>query len=200
LASGLLVVLLASSVGTVLGLVAGIGSRWVDEGIMRIADMFLAFPYLILAMAIVAALGPGLQNAMIAVAITWWPGYARLIRGQILSLKGLAYVDAARVAGAGTPRLLLRHLLPNTMSPLLVKMTSDVGFAILSTASLGFVGLGARPPSPEWGAMLASGRAYLIDHWWLATFPGLAIFLTVFGFGLLGDGLRDILDPRLRRS
>lgn len=197
--AGLSVVGMASVLGTLLGTFSGyIGGR-IDELVMRTGDMFLSFPSLVLAMAIVAALGPGLNNALVAMAIVWWPSYARLVRGQVLSVRETAYIEAARSLGASHVRIVLGHILPNSLAPILIQMTSDVGRAILTTASLSFVGLGARPPSPEWGALIAGGRQFILDQWWYPTFPGLAIFVTVLGFGLLGDGLRDVLDPRLRR-
>jgi peptide/nickel transport system permease protein len=193
------VILIATSVGVSLGAIGAYrGGRW-DEGVMRLADVFMAFPDLVLAMALSAALGANLMSAVIAVSIVWWPTYARLIRGQILSLKQQAFVEAARALGASGGRIIARHLVPNTLSPLLVRITTDVGYAILYTASLGFLGLGAQEPTPEWGRMIATGRFYLLDQWWYATLPGLAIFLAVLGFTWLGDALRDWTDPRLRR-
>jgi peptide/nickel transport system permease protein len=193
------VILIATSVGVTLGAIGAYrGGRW-DEGVMRLADIFMAFPDLVLAMALSAALGANLMSAIIAVSIVWWPTYARLIRGQILGLKQQAFVEAARTLGAGEGRIITRHLVPNTLSPLLVRVTTDVGYAILYTASLGFLGLGAQEPTPEWGRMIATGRFYLLDQWWYATLPGLAIFLAVLGFTWLGDALRDWTDPRLRR-
>jgi peptide/nickel transport system permease protein len=193
------VIVIATSVGVTLGAIGAYrGGRW-DEGVMRLADIFMAFPDLVLAMALSAALGANLMSAIIAVSIVWWPTYARLIRGQILGLKQQAFVEAARTLGAGEGRIITRHLVPNTLSPLLVRVTTDVGYAILYTASLGFLGLGAQEPTPEWGRMIATGRFYLLDQWWYATLPGLAIFLAVLGFTWLGDALRDWTDPRLRR-
>jgi peptide/nickel transport system permease protein len=170
-----------------------------DEVLMRIADIFLAFPSFLLAMAIVAALGPGIDNAILAIGVAWWPRYARLMRGQVLSIKHDQYVDAARAIGASWWRLVRVHILPNARAPLLVQMATDAGQAIIITASLSFVGLGAVPPMPEWGAMIAQAREYMISYWWVATFPGLAISVTVAGYMFLGDGLRDLLDPKLRR-
>ncbi len=190
---------IAVALGVTLGALGGYrGGRW-DEAVMRVADVFMAFPDLLLAMALAAALGADLRSAIIAVSIVWWPTYARLIRGQILSLKHEAFVEAARASGASEARIIFRHLLPNTLSPLLVRITTDAGYAILYTASLGFIGLGAQEPTPEWGRMVATGRAYLIDQWWYPMAPGLAIFLAVLGFTWLGDGLRDWLDPKLRK-
>ncbi|MFN8473017.1 MAG: ABC transporter permease [Anaerolineae bacterium] len=190
---------LAGGVGIILGAIGGYrGGRW-DEGVMRTADVFMAFPDLVLAMALSAALGADLRSAIIAVAIVSWPTYARLVRGQMLTLKHEAFVEAARASGASEGRIILRHLLPNTMSPLLVRMTTDAGYAILYAASLGFIGLGAQEPLPEWGRMVATGRAFMIDQWWYPFAPGMAIFLAVLGFIWFGDGLRDWLDPRLNK-
>jgi peptide/nickel transport system permease protein len=198
LTAGVVVVVIAASIGVVVGAVTGYVEGWVDEVTMRVGDMFLAFPTLVLGMAVVAAIGPGLANAMIAVGVVWWPGYARLVRGIVLSAKHVAYVEAARAEGAHQARVLFRHILPNCVGPLIVKATVDYGFAILVTAGLSFIGLGAQAPTPEWGAMVAAGRLFLIDQWWYATFPGLFIFVTVLAFGLFGDAVRDAIDPRLR--
>jgi peptide/nickel transport system permease protein len=192
------VIAIAASVGVTLGAIGAYrGGRW-DEAAMRLADVFMAFPDLVLAMALSAALGANLISAIIAVSIVWWPTYARLIRGQILALKEQPFVEAARALGAHERRIVGRHLVPNTLSPLLVRITTDVGYAILYTASLGFLGLGAQEPTPEWGRMIATGRLFLLDQWWYATLPGLAIFLAVLGFTWLGDALRDWTDPRTR--
>lgn len=193
------VVGLASIVGVSLGALGGYRGGRTDEVVMRLADVFMAFPDLVLAMALSAALGADLRSAIIAVAIVSWPTYARLVRGQMLTLKQEAYVEAARASGASERRIVLNHLLPNTMSPLLVRMTTDAGYAILYAASLGFIGLGAQEPMPEWGRMVATGRAFMVDHWWYPFAPGMAIFLTVLGFTWFGDGLRDWLDPTLRK-
>lgn len=190
---------IALSLGLVLGGAAGYIGGWVDDALMRVTDMFLAFPALVLALVIAAALGPSLTNAMAAVAVVWWPWYARLIRGQILSVKELLYVDSARAVGCGPFRILLRHMLPNCISPVLVMASLDVGFTILTTAGLSFVGLGAQSPSPELGSMIGRGRLYALDHWWVPMFPGLAIFVLILGVNLLGDAVRDIMDPRFRR-
>lgn len=195
---GFLVLAIAMGVGVSLGLVAGFWGGWADEVVMRTTDVFLAFPRLVLALLIAATLGPGLYNAMIAVALSWWPWYTRLVRGQILSLRNQEFVLAAASVGAGPARLLLRHLLPNVAATIVIQASLDVGYAILATASLSFVGLGAQPPTPEWGSMIAEARSYLIDFWWYPTSPGLAIFLAVLGFNLLGDAIRDAFDPRLR--
>jgi peptide/nickel transport system permease protein len=191
------VVLLAAAFGTVYGGLAGFLGKWVDEAFMRVVDMFLAFPSLILAMAIAAALGPSIQNSMIALLIVWWPTYARVARGQALSIKNRDYVTAARALGASDRRILLQHVLPNCFAPLLVLMTMDFGNAIIITAALSFLGLGAVPPTPEWGAMVAEGRE-LIQQWWISTFPGLAILTVAIACNFVGDGLRDAIDPRLR--
>jgi peptide/nickel transport system permease protein len=190
---------LAATFGTLVGLVAGYAGGIVDEVLMRLTDMFLAFPALVLAMGVSAALGASLTNAMIAIAIVWWPWYARLIRGQALRLRHEAFVEAARASGAGGARIIVRHILPNCLTPIIVQMSLDVGYAILTTASLSFIGLGAQPPTPEWGAMIAIGKDFILDQWWFATFPGLAIFLAVMAFNLLGDGLQEALSPALRR-
>jgi len=194
----LAVVVMTSSVGILLGAVAGYLGGFVDEVIMRIADAVLAFPSLILAIAITAALGPGLINAAIAVALVLWPEYARLIRSRVIALREMEFVTAATALGISRRRTLFKHILPNALPIMLVKVSLDMGNAILLAASLSFVGLGAVPPTPEWGAMIAAGRHKFFE-WWLAAFPGLAIFTAVVGFNFLGDGLRDLLDPRMRR-
>jgi len=199
LIAGIAVVLLGAAVGTLAGAVAGYVGGWVGEVIMRLSDLKLTIPGLILAMAVAAALGAGLVNTIIAIALTWWPGYARLVRGEVIAKKEEMFVQAARALGAGTGRILRRHVIPNIISPIIVKMSLDMGFAILTVASLGFIGIGVKPPTPEWGALLSTARGYMPDFWWMAIFPGLAIFLAVFGFNLLGDGLRDVLDPKARR-
>ena len=197
--AGLAVVLLAAVVGTVTGAVAGYAGGWTDELLMRLADLKLTLPGLILAMAVAAALGAGTVNMVIAISLGWWPGFARLVRGEVLAKREEVYVLAARALGAGPARILWRHILPNIVSPIIVKMSLDVGFAVLTVASLGFVGIGVKPPTPEWGQMLSTARGFLPDFWWAAIFPGGAIFLAVLSFNLLGDGLRDVLDPRSRR-
>lgn len=195
---GLVSVGLALLIGVPLGLLAGYHGRSWDGLIMRLLDVMLAFPGLLLAITVVAVLGPGLRNAMIAVGIASIPTYARVVRASILAEKTKPYVEAARTIGVPTTRLLWRHLLPNVVSPLIVLSTLGVGSAILAAAGLSFVGLGAQLPTPEWGAMLSRGRDYLAYEWWIATFPGLAIAVTVLGVNLLGDSLRDALDPRLK--
>lgn len=192
------VLLIAGTVGVVLGTLAGFRGGIIDEIVMRLADIFLAFPSFLLAMAIVAALGPGIGNAILAIGIASWPRYARLIRAQVLTVKNHLYVEAARSLGALDWRILTRHVLPNCVAPLIVQITMDAGSAILTTASLSFVGLGALPPMAEWGFMVAQGRGYAINYWWVPAFPGFAIALAVAGYTFLGDGLRDLLDPQLR--
>jgi len=197
LAASVVVLTLASSIGIVIGSIAGYMGGKVDDILMRLTDMFLAFPAMILAMVIASALGPSLLNAMLAISVVWWPWYARLIRGQILSLKNMEYVEAAKALGASNRRILWKYILPNCMAPMIVQATLDSGYAILTTASLSFIGVGALAPTPEWGSMISIGRSFILVQWWYPTFPGLAIFMAVAGFNLLGDGLRDILDPRL---
>ncbi len=192
------VLLIAGLIGILLGVIGGYRGGMVDEIIMRAADIFLAFPSFLLAMAIVAALGASIQNAILAIAIAWWPRYARLLRGQVLAVKNMPFVDAARSIGAGDWWIMLRHVLPNCLAPLVVQFTMDAGAAILNTSALSFVQLGARPPMPEWGLMIAQGRNFIVNYWWIPTFPGLAIALAVGGFMFLGDGLRDLWDPQLR--
>ena len=195
------VILLASvAIGTILGIVSGLIGGLTDEIIMRTTDLFLAFPALILAAAIAATLGPSLTHTMLALSTVFWPWYARLVRGQVLSLREREFILAARVAGASTTRIVFKHLLRNVFPLVIVQASLDVGYAILFTSSLSFLGLGAQPPTPEWGAMMTDARSFLEDYWWYPTFPGLALAFTVVGFNLLGDGLRDWLDPRLRGS
>ncbi len=196
LRAGLTVVLIAAGVGTLLGGAAGYWGRALDEVIMRVVDILISFPPLIMAMALVAALGPSLDHAALALSVIWWPQYARLMRGQVLSVSKVAFVEAAVAAGVAPWRLLWRHIFPNCWGPLAVKCTLDVGYVILLLAALSFIGLGAKPPTPEWGALITTGRQYLLDYWWYPTFPGFAIFLVVMGFNLMGDGLRDVLDPQ----
>jgi len=197
---GLIITALAALVGVPLGIVAGYLGGALGELIMRVTDLFLSVPALVLALAVVGALGPGILNAMLAVALVWWPGYVRLLQGKTLALKQETYVEAARAVGTGRLRIVFVHILPNCVSPIVVKASMDMGMAILAAASLGFIGLGAQPPYPEWGAMISHGRNYLPTWWWYSAFPGLAIYLTVLGFNLLGDGLRDLLDPKSRSA
>lgn len=197
--SGLAVVFIAVVVGTTVGAIAGYFGGWLDEVLMRFTDLLLTIPSLILAMAVAAALGSGVFNMIVAISITWWPAYARLVRGEVIVKKEEQFVVAAHALGAGWTRILGRHILPNIVSPIVVKASLDMGFAILTVASLGFVGIGVKPPTPEWGTLLSGARSYLPDYWWTAVAPGMAIFLAVFAFNLLGDGLRDVLDPKARR-
>jgi peptide/nickel transport system permease protein/dipeptide transport system permease protein len=184
--------------GTIAGAVAGFYRGWVDVIIMRVMDILLAFPSILLAIVIVAFLGPSLENAMIAIGIVSIPRYARIVRGSVLEEYSKDYVQAARALGASDFRLIFQHILPNCLAPLIVQTTLGFASAILEAAALSFLGLGAQPPTPEWGAMLAGGRALILRAWWVVTFPGITILLAVLGFNLLGDGLRDALDPRLR--
>ena len=192
------VLAIAVSIGIVLGSWAGYAGGIVDEVIMRITDIFLAFPAFLLAIAVAAALGPGLIHAMMALAVIWWPWYARMVRGQVLSIKNEDYVEAGRALGAPSWQLLFKHVLPNSIFPVLIQLTLDVGVVILTAAGLGFLGLGAQPPSPDWGLMISDGQQYMLSQWWIATFPGIAIFLVVMAFNLMGDALRDIADVRTR--
>ena len=195
---GLISIAIAAFSGTVLGLVSGYFGGLANQVIVSAMDVMLAFPGILLAMSIIAILGPGLSNAMIAVGISWVPSYARMVRGSTLSARQLEYVVAAHSVGCQTPRILVRHILPNVIAPVIVLASLGVAGAIVVGASLSFLGLGAQPPTPEWGSMLSTGRNYLRTAWWLMTFPGLAIVITVMAMNLLGDGLREALDPRLR--
>ena len=192
----LLVLVIACVVGIPLGVVAGYFGGVADEAIMRITDIFLAFPSLLLALAFAAVLPPSLTSLTIAIAITWWPWYTRLIRGQAASVAGRPYVESCRALGIPAWRILLRHVLPNSVTPLIVQVSLDVGGVILTVSALSFLGLGAQDPTPDWGLMVAEGQNYFTTQWWLVTYPGLAILLTALAFNLLGDGLRDVLDPR----
>ncbi len=193
------VIVIATLVGSAVGAVAGYAGGRVDEILMRVVDVVLAFPSILLAMAITAALGLGLKHAMLAMILVWWPEFARLMRGQVLTTNTNDYVASARALGAATWRILGVHVIPNAFPPIVVKATLDIGNAIILTAALSFIGLGAVPPEPEWGAMIAAGRAKF-EYWWAATFPGLAILSVVLGFNFLGDGLQDWLNPRLRND
>ncbi len=195
---GLVIIILATAIGVTVGAVAGYTGGWVDDLLMRITDIFLTVPALVLAIAVTAALGKGMINVMIGISLVWWPGFARLTRSLVLGLREEAFVEAARSIGVSHRRILFQHILPNTLSPIIVKMSTDFGFAVLTAAALGFIGLGAQPPTPEWGAMINDGRDYFPDKWWVSTFPGMAIFLMVFSWNLLGDGVRDLLDPRAK--
>ena len=195
---GAVIIVLASVIGVTIGATAGYAGGWVDDLLMRITDIFLTVPALVLAIAVTAALGKGMVNVMIGIALVWWPGFARLTRSLVLGLREELFVEAARSIGVGHRRILFSHILPNTLSPIIVKMSTDFGFAVLTAAALGFIGLGAQPPTPEWGAMINDGRDYFPDKWWVSTFPGMAIFFMVFSWNLLGDGVRDLLDPRAK--
>ncbi|WP_193752918.1 ABC transporter permease subunit [Aureimonas ureilytica] len=197
---GVVVVVLAVSTGVVVGLVAGYFRGWVDTVIMRVMDVILAFPSLLLALVLVAILGPGLTNAMIAIALVLQPHFVRLTRASVMAEKEREYVVAARVVGAGPMRLMFKTILPNCLGPLIVQATLSFSSAILDAAALGFLGLGAQPPTPEWGTMLAEAREFVLRAWWVVTLPGLAILITVLAINLVGDGLRDALDPKMRRS
>lgn len=197
---GAIVIAISVSVGSALGVIAGYMGGKIDEFIMRVVDVFFAIPFLILAMAVAAAIGErSLETVILAISFVGWAGYARLIRGQALSVRENQYVEAARSLGASNRRIIFRHVLPNTLAPITVQATMDMGGIILAAAGLSFIGFGAPPGTPEWGRMIADGREWLVTAWWQVTFPGLAILITVLGFNLFGDGLRDILDPRLRR-
>lgn len=196
---GITVLVLALFIGYIVGVLAGFFGGAVDEIFMRLTDIFMSFPYLILAMGLTVALGPNLQNAMLAMAIVWWPTYARLVRSEVLRLRGRTFIYASKGLGATNLFIIMRHIIPNTWMPVVVQASLDFGRVIMYAASLSFIGLGAQPPTPEWGAMISDGRSFLEQAWWYPTFPGLAIMVTIFGFNLMGDGLRDILDPRLRR-
>ena len=192
----LLVAATAPLAGLIVGTLSGYLGGWVDIVLMRITDIFMAFPRLILALAFVAALGPGIENAILAISITSWPPYARIARAETLTVRRSDYISAIRLQGAGTLRILAGHVMPLCLSSVIVRVTLDMAGIILTAAGLGFLGLGAQPPTPEWGAMISAGRKFLLDQWWVATMPGLAIFIVSLGFNLLGDGLRDVLDPR----
>ena len=194
-----LVAVIATPIGLLVGTTAGYFGGWTDTVLMRTTDIFLAFPRLILALAFVAALGPGIENAIIAIAITSWPPYARLARAETLTIRDSDFINAARLQGASAVRILWGHVAPLCLSSIIIRVTLDMAGIILTAAGLGFLGLGAQPPQPEWGAMIASGRRFLIDQWWVATMPGIAIFVVSLGFNLLGDGLRDVLDPKAQR-
>jgi peptide/nickel transport system permease protein len=191
-----LVVILVGPVGLLVGTVAGYVGGWLDTVLMRVTDVFLAFPRLILALAFVSALGPGIENAIIAIAITAWPPYARIARAETLTVRNSDFIAAIRLQGASPLRIITGHIMPLCTSSLIVRLTLDMAGIILTAAGLGFLGLGAQPPLPEWGAMISTGRQYLLEQWWVATMPGIAIFVVSLGFNLLGDGLRDVLDPK----
>ncbi|MGR3805598.1 ABC transporter permease [Marinibacterium profundimaris] len=192
----LLVAMVAPLLGLVIGTIAGYMGGWTDEVLMRLTDIFLAFPRLILALAFVAALGAGIENAVLAISLTAWPPYARIARAETLTIRSADFIHAIRLQGAGPIRIITRHIWPLCISSLMIRVTLDMAGIILTAAGLGFLGLGAQPPSPEWGAMISEGRKYILDYWWVATIPGLAIFAISLAFNLLGDGLRDVLDPK----
>lgn len=191
-----LVVISVGPVGLLIGTISGYFGGWVDTVLMRVTDVFLAFPRLVLALAFVAVLGPGIENAVIAIACTAWPPYARVARAETLVIRNADYIAAVRLQGAGHPRIILKHVIPMCLPSVIVRTTLDMAGIILTAAGLGFLGLGAQPPLPEWGAMIATGREFIFDQWWVAAFPGMAICLVALGFNLLGDGLRDVLDAR----
>jgi peptide/nickel transport system permease protein len=190
------VLLIACLIGIPLGIMAGYFGGWLDDLIMRVTDIFLAFPALLLALALAAVLPPSLTSVTIAISVTWWPWYTRLIRGQAASVAGRPYIESCRALGLSRWRIIARHVLPNAITPLIVQISLDVGGVILTASALSFLGLGAQDPTPDWGLMVAEGQNYFTTAWWVVTFPGLAILVTAFGFNLLGDGLRDLLDPR----
>lgn len=194
-----LVVVTSAPLGLLIGVVAGNYGGWIDRIFMRITDVFLAIPKLLLALAFVAALGPGIFNAALAITLTAWPPYARLARAETLVIRNTDYVNAVRLAGASEWRIMMLHIVPMCLSSVIVRMTFDMAGIILTAAGLGFVGLGAQPPLPEWGAMISTGRKFIYDQWWVATAPGFAIFIVSLAFNLLGDALRDLLDPHLRQ-
>jgi len=195
---GVTVVLFSAVFGSIIGIISGYVGGVFDDIIMRITDVFFSVPYLILAMAIAAALGPSLINTMISLSIVWWPIYTRIARAQALQIRSLTFVEVSQGLGAKRMWIIMKHILPNSLSPIIVQASLDFGNAIMYAAALSFIGLGAQPPTPEWGAMISTGRHFLRDSWWYPTFPGIAIFITVIGFNLLGDGLRDMLDPKQR--
>jgi peptide/nickel transport system permease protein len=196
---GFTVTVLGAFIGTILGAIAGYFGGWIDEIIMRITDVFLAFPPLLLAIIMAAVLGPSITNTIIAITVTWWPWYTRIIRGQAISVRERNYIKAAIVIGVNDRTIIKRHLLPNIMTPVLVQATLDLGSAILVAASLSFIGLGTQPPAADWGVLVSEGRELLLSgRWWLSVYPGLAMFLTVTALNLMGDGVRDAADPRTR--
>jgi peptide/nickel transport system permease protein len=192
----IIVLAIACVIGVPLGVAAGFLGGWLDEVIMRVTDVFLAFPPLLLALALAAVLPASLTSLTIAIAAVWWPWYVRLVRGQAASVAGRPYIEACRALGVSRSRIIFRHILPNSITPLLVQVSLDVGGVILTASALSFLGLGAQDPVPDWGLMIAEGTSYFTPDWWLVTFPGLAILVTAFAFNLLGDGLRDLLDPK----
>jgi peptide/nickel transport system permease protein len=192
----IIVLAIACAIGIPLGVAAGFMGGWLDELIMRVTDVFLAFPPLLLALALAAVLPASLTSLTIAIAAVWWPWYVRLLRGQAASVAGRPYIETCRALGISRTRIIFRHILPNSITPLLVQVSLDIGGVILTASALSFLGLGAQDPTPDWGLMIAEGQSYFTPDWWLVTFPGIAILLTAFAFNLLGDGLRDLLDPK----
>lgn len=199
ISTALVAVGVALVIGIPLGAIAGTFGGWVDNVIMRITDVFLSFPPLLLAIALVTLLGPGLTNAIIAIVVSWWPWYTRLVRGQAISIKERKFVQAAETIGTSKAKIIFSHIVPNCISPVIVQASMDIGGVIMTVASLSFLGLGAQQPQPEWGLMISVGRASFPDKWWCCIFPGIAIFLTVLSFNLLGDAIREILDPKTRK-
>lgn len=197
--AGLLVVLIATLIGVPLGLIAGYYGKYWDTIIMGLTDMLLGFPALILAIAVSAAMGPGIMKGVIAVSLVWWPGYARLVRGEVLAAKELLFVEASRAAGAKDFHIIFKHIFMSFIHTVIVKQTMDVGYAILFVASLGFVGLGAQPPQPEWGTMISQARPFILDSWWAGLFPGIAISISILAFNLLGDSLQEVVIPSIRK-
>lgn len=200
LSAALTAVALSLLIGVPLGAIAGSFGGWVDNVIMRITDVFLSFPPLLLAIAMVALMGSSLNNAILAISLSWWPWYTRLIRGQAISVKERKFVQAAETIGTSRMKIIFKHIIPNCISPVIVQASMDIGGVILTVASLSFLGLGAQNPTPEWGLMISTGRAFFPDKWWYCIFPGLAIFITVLCFNLLGDAIREILDPKTRKK
>lgn len=195
-----LVAIISAPLGLLIGAISGYFGGWIDRTLMGVTDVFLSMPKLVLALAFAAALGPGIENAIIAIAITTWPAYARIARAETLTLRNSEFVAAARLLGASHTRIITRHVLPLCTSSMIVRVTLDMAGIILTAAGLGFLGLGAQPPAPEWGAMISGGRSFIYDQWWVSTFPGFAIILVSLGFCFLGDGLRDVLDPKSERK
>jgi len=199
LKSAFIVIIVVTGIGAPLGIIAGYYGGKVDEIIMRLCDLVLAFPSLLLALAIVAAVGPGLQNALLALSVPWWPWYTRITRNETLSLKNRPFVEAARGTGVADMVIMFKHILPNCLTPIVVQATLDMGYIILMLAGLGFLGLGTQPPAADWGVMIGTGRVFILDQWWISTFPGCAIFLSVLGFNLIGDGISEAANPRRHR-
>lgn len=200
ISTAIITVFIAVIIGSIFGGIAGSKGGWIDEVIMRITDTFLSFPPLLLAIAIAALLGPSLINAQIAIIVSWWPSYTRLLRGQAISVKERQYVKAAQAIGTREVTIIFKHILPNCFAPLIIEASIDLGAVILTIASLSFLGLGAQPPTPEWGLMVSTSKNYFMNAWWLSIFPGLAIFTTVLTFNILGDSIREILDPKTRKN